>query len=247
MVVPNSFNAIMKGTGAFSRRWGSTGVDAVDPYVTGYFFTKFSYLPDGILDVIRQKNSNCPYSNMGDIKNALTSSCLSVNIPGGTVNKTDMTGLGGLTYGYPVNVTYDNTISMRFSEWQGAPIYMIISAWVKLMRDYRSGTSTATQKSQFAASMYYWTTAPDGLTVSNAFCFTGMFPLRDPSDQFSHDLAANDKLETDIDFNTDVRWDEKWVYAKCSDFASEYYNLYGGVNASSSPVNIYGQVDAGIA
>jgi len=244
MVVPNSFNAIKSGSGAFTRRWGSSAIDAVDPYITGYFFIRFTNFPD-LIPILNQMYSDNPYSSGIDMKNALQSSCTSVTIPGGTVNKTDMYGLGGIKYGYPTNVEFDNTISLRFNEWQGAPIYRIISAWVKLIRDYRSGSATATTKSDFAASMYYWTTAPDGKSIATAFLFTGIFPMRDPADQFGHDLTANDKLETDIDFNADVMWQEKSISDRCQRYANEYYNTYGGVHNTSSIVNTYGDADSG--
>jgi len=249
MGVPNSFGAITKGSGAFSRRWASThGGNAVDPYITGYFFINFSYLPN-LLSYVNQSNSGAsPYSTLSDIKNAMHSSCTSVTLPGGTVNKTDFNGLGNIKFSSVTNVEYDNTATLRFTEWSGAPIYKIIHGWVKMIRDYRSGVSPlqtgGVTKADWAASMYYWTTKPDGKSVDTAFALTGMFPLRDPIDMFGHDLTAIDKLELDIDFNVDVLWEESWVYNKCEELASQYAQNYGNINSITSATNAYGQEDS---
>lgn len=245
MTVPNSFSAITSGSGVFTRRFGGSAIDAVDPYITGYFFMRFAHFPNLIPMLNQQFSAVSPYSSLTDIKNALQSSCNSVTIPQRTVNKTDFMGLGGISFSYPTNVTTDNTITMRFVEWQGAPIYMIFASWVKLISDYRAGVATVTTKSEFAASMYYWTTAADGVSVATAYCMTGLFPLRSPMDQFSHDLSANDKLETDIDFSVDVVYEEPWVYTKCQGYADEYYSLYGGATDDSSEVNSLGELDSG--
>jgi len=233
MAVPQSFGAVTGDRGmGFTRRWAANSGDAVDPYITGYFFTKWAHFPS-LGDMYNTTYpSDDAFRGTADVKNALTSSCTSVTMPGGTVNKTDLYGLGGLKYGYPTNVEYDNTLTMRFTEWQGAPIYKIIASWVKVMRDYRTGVATYNTKSNFAASMYYWTTAPDGVSVASAFLFTGLFPLRDPSDQFGHDLTANDKLETDIDFNVDVVWQEEYITNKCQGFANTAKSV-GSANAQS--------------
>ena len=53
----------------------------------------------------------------------------------------DFPGLGGIKWGVPGNIDYGNTVSLKFIELQGAPIYHIMHNWFKLIRDYRFGAS----------------------------------------------------------------------------------------------------------
>ena len=51
-------------------------------------------------------------------------------------------------------------------------------------------------------------------------CISGMFPLKDPQDQYGADITTYDKLEIDIDFNADYVWHEPWVKTRCSALAT---------------------------
>lgn len=216
----NSFSHILGGSNQFTRRWGANSGDAgVDPLITGYHFIHFAYFPD--FTSLLPTNISM---NIGQIKYALHSVCSAVTLPGATVNKAEFTGLGGVKFFYPTNVDWDNTVTLRFTEMSGAPIHNIIHAWVKQIGDYRSGinmSATKTAKANFTASMYYWTTRPDGESVEFASLITGMFPTKDPTDQFGFDVNTYDKLELDIDFSCDVVWQESWVYDQCQTLAQQ--------------------------
>lgn len=244
---PNSFNSsIMEDSvlhNQFSRRWGSNNpATAVDPYITGYHFIKFRHFPS-LTNMLAEAGHS--YAEGGE-KRVLESSVTSVTIPGATVNKAEFQGLGGIRWFYPTNADWDNTITLRFTEWAGAQIHAIIHAWVKMISDYRAGvmrtnqeTNTAPTKADFTASMFYWTTRPDGLSVDYHSLATGMFPTKDPTDLFGHDLTAIDKLELDIDFSVDVLWHESFTRRLCQEFANVYFGKF-----DNGVITNYGNFDS---
>ena len=224
MALSNSFAPIRSNT--FTRKWGGSGGDAVDPYVSGYFFTHWSYLPPSLgvaIDVAKGPDSINENAQAEDV---LKSSCLSVTIPGGTVNKAEFTGLGGTKWSVPTNVEFDNTVTLKFLEFSSLPILAIMHGWVRLIRDYRTGISEQLSgdsytQSNYSGTMYYWTTRPEGLTIEYYSCMSGMFPLKDPTDQYGGDLTTYDKIEIDIDFNVDYVWHEEWVKTRCTTLAQD--------------------------
>lgn len=206
----------------FTRKWGGA-TDTVDPYISGYFFTHWTYLPKELGKAMQVAGGDHKLSEAQNAVDVLDASCLSVTIPGGTVNKAEFTGLGGVKWSAPTNVEFDNTITCKFLEFSTLPVLGIIHGWVRMMRDYRTGVthelSSTYTKSNYSGTMYYWTTKPDGYTIEYYSCNTGMFPLKDPTDQYGGDLTTYDKLEIDIDFNVDYMWHEKWVYQNVVDYA----------------------------
>jgi hypothetical protein len=177
-----------------------------------------------------------------DIAAFLESSCLSVTPPGGTLNKTEFTGIGGIKWSVPTNVDYTNTVTVKFLEFTHLPIANIMHAWVRMIRDYKTGTThlndndSAYTKSAYAGSMLYWTTKPDGVTVEYSAAYTGMFPGKDPQDLFTSDVTAIDKLEIDMEFNVDWIWHEAWVHTKAQSEADTIYannNPSGGYRGDS--------------
>ena len=60
---------------------------------------------------------------------------------------------------------------------------------------------------------------PDGYEVEYYSCMSGLFPLKDPTDQYGGDITTYDKLELDIDFSLDYLWHEPWVKANCQSYA----------------------------
>jgi hypothetical protein len=162
---------------------------------------------------------------------------MSVTPPGGTLNKVEFTGLGGIKWGVPGNIDYGNEVSIKFLEMKGTPILDIMHAWVKLIRDYRMGASNDLlsdikggdySNSTYAAELYYWTTAPDGNEVQYYACYDGVFPNKDPQDLFTSDVESIGRLDIEIGFNVDHIWHEDWVKIKCQDlanaFSSDSYN-----------------------
>jgi hypothetical protein len=232
----NAFAAL--GANRFSRKWGGTTEGGtVDPYISGYFFTKWVAIPS--IETYAQIASKAGLSSKETIQKVLRASCLAVTMPGGTVNKAEFTGLGGIKWSVPTNVEHDNTVSIKFLEFSTLPILSIMHGWVRLIRDYRTGVSPLTgspgyTKSKYAGTLYYWTTQPDGKTIEYAACLTGVFPLKDPTDQYGGDLTTVDKLELDIDFNVDYVWHEDWVVTQCESYVADY-------SADISVAEQYGQ------
>lgn len=233
MGVANSFAPI--ASNRFTRKWGGSNADGVDPYISGYFFVHFAYLPPKLGDQVKDGGGNDGISRNDEIQSVLHSSCLAVTLPGGTVNKAEFTGLGGVKWSAPTNVDWDNTVTLRFLEFSTLPILSIMHGWVRLIRDYRSGTTPlvgaegAYTKSEYSGTMYYYSTKPDGLTIESYACLTGMFPMKDPMDQYGGDLATYDKLEVDIDFSVDYVWRQPWVKQRCQSLAETVYNDKEGV------------------
>ena len=216
----------------FSKNFGGTLKGIADPYVSGYGFIYFDYLPPAL----PSGRSNGGYINgmpsaslsIPEIQNLLSAQMLGVTPPGGTLNKIEFTGLGGTKWAVPGNIDYGNTISIKFLEMDHLPITSIIHSWVKMIRDYRTGVTddlemyasgTGYSKKDYAAVLYYWTTAPDGKTVEYSACYDGVFPTKDPQDLFSHDVETVGRLDVEIEFSLDYIWQEDWVRQKCQGFA----------------------------
>jgi len=240
MAVKNSFANV--GNNILSRNFGGTVAGVADPYVTGYHFIWFAKLPPKLAEYANLDNNSI-------ISNLLAGACLSVTPPGGTLNKVEFTGLGGIKWAVPANVDYGNSVSVKFLEFNGTPMLNIFHGWVKMIRDYRSGVSNLVDgenlsgytKSTYAGLMYYWTTAPDAKTVEYYAVYDGVFPTKDPQDLFSSDVETIGRLDTEIEFNVDYIWHEPWVKTQCQTYADKVFSIkadvidkYGDAIKSSS-------------
>jgi len=217
------------GENFLTRKFGGTTKGVADPYLTGYHFIWFDKIPDKITTVLSATGGPSGLSSTQDVQYVLASSCLSVTPPGGTLNKVEFTGLGGVKWAVPGNIDYGNSVSIKFLEFNRTPLLDIFSAWFKLMRDYRFGVTEVLKdgddgsgysKSTYAGLLYYWTTAPDAETIEYAACYDGVFPTKDPQDLFGSDVETVGRLDMEIEFNVDYAWREKWVYDKCKTFVS---------------------------
>jgi len=211
-----------------TRKFGGTSVGVADPYVTGYHFVWFDKLPPALLSYVQ----NSGLSSVPEAQRVLAASCLSVTPPGGTLNKIEYTGLGGVKWAVPGNIDYGNTVTVKFLEMNKLPILEIMHGWVKLIRDYRTGITDILEdgeqgdgytKKTYSGLMYYWTTAPDAKTVEYYACYDGMFPAKDPQDLFTSDVETVGRLDIEIEFNVDYAWHEPWVLEKCQGFADGMY------------------------
>jgi hypothetical protein len=228
MAIKNSFAKVPNNR--LTRNFGGTIAGVADPYLTGYHFVYFAGIPSGLV----------PYSDLPDtqtIGNILAASCLSVTPPGGTLNKVEFTGLGGIKWSVPGNIDYGNSVSVKFLEFNGTPILNIMHGWIKMIRDYRSGVSNLVDgdnlsgytKSTYACVMYYWTTAPDAKTVEYYAAYDGVFPTKDPQDLFTSDVETVGRLDVEIEFNCDYVWHESWVKDKCTTLAEQVYAIKANV------------------
>ena len=117
MAVKNSFANVANNI--LSRNFGGTVAGVADPYVTGYHFIWFAKLPPKLAEYAKLDNNAV-------ISNLLAGSCLSVTPPGGTLNKVEFTGLGGIKWAVPANVDYGNSVSVKFLEFNGTPLLNIM-------------------------------------------------------------------------------------------------------------------------
>lgn len=217
------------GQNILTRKFGGTTVGVADPYVSGYHFIWFDKLPPMLARYINLSGNSGITAN-GEVQRILAASCLSVTPPGGTLNKIEFTGLGGLKWAVPGNVDYGNTVSIKFLEFNKTPILDIMHSWVKMIRDYRTGATDlidGTQgegytKKTYAGLLYYWTTAPDAKTVEFFAAYDGVFPAKDPQDLFTSDVETVGRLDIEIEFNVDYAWREPWVLTKCQNFANTF-------------------------
>jgi len=188
----------------FTRSFGGTTEPAVaDPFISGYGFFYFDKLPDNLQNYVGTMSNK-------EIQKALSALCIRVTLPTVTLNKTTINGLGGKKWSYPTNIDVSEQATLAFVEVSGAIIKNIISGWVNMIRDIRTGASQLQgpeyTKTKYSATGYYITTKPDGKTIETADLLTGMFPQKDPFDSFNLDIATNDKVEIDVDFNVDNIW-----------------------------------------
>ena len=216
------------GNNILTRKFGGTQVGVADPYTSGYHFIWFEKLPPSLPEYMQ----NSGIASTDEMKNILAASCLSVTPPGGTLNKVEFTGLGGVKWAVPGNLDVGNTVTIKFLEFNKLPIFEIMHGWVKLIRDYRTGITDKLEdgddgsgytKNTYAGLLYYWTTAPDAKTVEYYACYDGMFPAKDPQDLFTSDVETVGRLDIEIEFNVDYTWHEKWVLDKCQGFADGMY------------------------
>lgn len=233
MTLKNSFYNVARNR--VTRNFGGTVVGTADPYVTGYHFIMFQKLPPLL----------ARYSNgleEDEIRNLLSGACLSVTPPGGTLNKVEFTGLGGTKWAVPANIDYGNSVSIKFLEFNGTPMLNIFHGWIKMMRDYRTGTTDLIDgpsgggytKRSYAAMLFYWTTAPDAKTVEYYACYDGVFPTKDPQDLFTSDVETVGRLDVEIEFNVDYVWHEPWVKEKCQTLSEEVFAIKSAAVAGSN-------------
>lgn len=111
------------------------------------------------------------------------------------------------------------------------PILDIHHGWIKMIRDYRTGLANVFEnddgsgytKKTYSGLLYYFTTDPACSKIETAYCFDGVFPLKDPADLFTQDVENVSKLEIEIEYSIDTMWHEPWVYSKCQTFVEDLY------------------------
>ena len=222
----NSFAPLISGQNLATKRFGGTMTGMAEPYITGYHFIRFEQIPSIIPEYLTPYDIGV--SSVGQISDMLSGTCLGVTPPGGTLNKAEFTGVGGIKWAVPANIDYGNTVSVKFLEMAGTPIAHIMHCWVKMMRDYRTGVSHSVSntggitKKDYSSVLYYWTTAPDGITVDYCAAYDGVFPTKDPQDLFTSDVETVGRLDIEIEFNVDYAWHEPWVKDKCQTLTSAF-------------------------
>lgn len=215
------------------RNWGGTDINiTAEPYVSGYSFIHFLWMPKDLKSVMFDKAVQNGLNTISQVHPGtgehvaevatstemagkfLEHAMNSVTPPGGTINKIEIQGLGGSKWAVPGGMDYGNSISIKYLEFSGLPIARIHRAWCNMIRDNRMGTTHMDNdgaghgleynKMNYAATLAYWTTKPDGCTVEFGAIYTGVFPTKDPMDLFSGDITSIDKLEIEVEYNVDM-------------------------------------------
>ena len=161
----------------YTKTFGGTNKGTADPFISGYFGCYFQDLPQALTT---QKVNQLGFGNTSFNK-LLSAIALSVTVPAVTINKTTFTGIGGKKWSVISNIDVGDSLTVRFTEFSGIPIGKILYSWGKIARSVRHHVSALGAgeytKSQYAASLYYWTMRPsmnpDAKDVEVAFCFTG--------------------------------------------------------------------------
>lgn len=224
----NSFSQATKNI--LTRHFGGTDTGTAVPYISGTFFIWFESIPAAISEYTTELPAAL---STNDIQLLMSGSCIGVTPPGGTLNNVDFTGLGGTKWGVPGNIDYGTTISLKFIEFSKTPILDIMHCWVKMIRDYRLGISEKLKttddggnaKKDYAATLYYWTTSPDGNGIEYYACYDGVYPLKDPQDLFASDVETVGRVDVEIEFHLDTIWHEKWVLDKCKNLNTNFTNI----------------------
>jgi hypothetical protein len=242
----NTFSKVAENI--LTRKFGGTSstVGTAEPYVTGYHFISFRNIPTNLPTYVKELFKPGEEPSDDDIPNLLAGACLNVTAPGGRIAKIDFAGLGGIRWSIPGAVEYDNSVTVRFLEFQGLPISNIIRGWVRMIRDYRTGLAFARAngssnaeytKRDYSSIMYYFTTTPDLKSLEYFACYDGIFPITDPQNLFTSDIETIGKLDLDIEFNVDYIWTEQWVRTTCdkirSDLAGKVLPIIQGYSYAS--------------
>jgi len=212
----------------FNRKFGGNTAQA-EPYLTGTHFVYFDALPSGIMNHLEGTG----IESLQQVQEILSATCMSVTPPGGTLSVFDYSGLGGIKWGVPGNIDYGNTVSVKFTEFSGLPLFNIFHSWFKLIRDYRTGVSNLVNnnynRTGYSCILYYWTTDPSATKIEYYACYDAVFPTKDPQDLFSSDVESVGKLEVEIEFHIDTPYHEPWVKQKVETFHSNLSNVRGNI------------------
>lgn len=177
----------------------------LDPYTSGYHWIGF-FLP----------KTFAPGTDL-ECGNFLATVCQQVTIPGITVNPIEYNGLNDMKWYVPgTTVLERNSLDCTFVEMEGIPVTQILGRWVTLFRNVLYGIAdpgvfNTTQRGEvnhysqgnYKGKIAYATMLPDALTVQFAAVFTGVFPIKIPTDIFETQRATQEKKEIQVTFQFD--------------------------------------------
>jgi hypothetical protein len=103
----------------------------------------------------------------------------------------------------------------------GLPVFKIHKCWIDMIRDAHQGVpgqyepstgGSGRSRNDFAGTLLYWTTKPDGVTIEYYAAYSGVIPEKDHQESFTSDISSVDKLEMDVTYRIDHIWTDPWVY-----------------------------------
>lgn len=222
----SAFNSVLKQHR--SRNFGGTSeIYACEPYLTGFCFIKW-YLPKTLENFLSQynpstTNGQTDFSGGGgtldSCEQILSAACTGVTPPGQSIDFVEYRGSCGVVWNNPMRVNYGHSLNIKYIEMSGLPVYRIHKCWLNMIRDAHQGvkgqpyeTDVNFQRSNYAGSVLYWTTKPDGCTVEYCCAYSGVVPERDNQEAFGTDISGIDKLELDMSYRIDYLWTDQWVW-----------------------------------
>ena len=223
---------------------GTSNNISCEPYVSGYGFIKW-YLPKKNLEpyfqALQIKDGEHQTGSATSTENAekyLSAACVGVTPPSQTLTGVEYDGSAGMKFHAMTKVTNGYTISIKYLEMSGIPIFKIHKAWIEYLRDAKTGFKVNMQnpgklenKNDYCGNILYWTTKPDGITVEFYALYSGIYPTVDPHDAFGFDIASIDKTELDYSYHTDYIWTDPWVKKLAEKYAKE--KPYGNKDSTS--------------
>lgn len=227
----------------FTRKWGTEAGGFVDPLLTGSFGIYFDVASPvwshlSTVSAVYGKQQTSLFPDTGRL--LLESASRGVTIPGKTLNTTEIPGIGGIKFVIPTTIEVDNSVTIKFLEFEGTPVTSIFNLWVRLIKDSKNGLSTlrgtSLSKEEYSTNLLYYTTKGDGVSVQYAALYSGLWPKKDPAELHGHDIESVDRVEIDIDFAFDYVFEDSNVYALAQNKAIEQYE--SGVSSVAEYENV---------
>ena len=222
------------------------GLNQEDAFVSGYFGIRFKLSSTVSSEIVKAASvasdgsSDRRLWNGENFSDMLSSLCEGVSgVPGGTLNKVDVTAMGGTKWGIVSSIDFGDQITLKFRELAGMPVKKLITAWTNLSRHSNAGTSMLIDaeytKTNWSADLVYWLMRPNGKSVEAGIIYQGIYPMSDLSSQISTDITSVDGQTFDVNFHVDAQyWDYKttqeaqsYVDSYYSEGRSEYYDYKG--------------------
>ena len=184
----------------------------IDPYITGYAFLKWIYIPEWVTK---------PFGDAGQMKAMLGKNVKSVQgLSSLTLNT------GAVTAGFTANETHFATnlqkatgFSTNCQEYAGSPMRHMATHWVHGIRDPRTGiaqypmfdgaTGEYGAKYHTAEAIYIvmrpdaYNTKASGHNIEHACYLTNIMPLNVPRDHLNTTFGTNDLVEFELQWSAD--------------------------------------------
>lgn len=180
------------GIDKFRKFFGTHRQAGWDPMITGYGVVFFPEIPTVV-------------STGAETPNTLQALAVMTNIPSFRAETIEYEGRDGGKWFVPGKMGMSgNTVTVKFWEMAGLPIYKILSRWVTLLRNPHAGfmTDTNWNQAQYKGRMVYCSCTPD-MVVQFAKCYAGIMPLDIKDELFGGEINAQDKIEYECEFQFD--------------------------------------------
>lgn len=224
------------------------GLNQEDAFVLGYFGIRFKFSSNvskaisDAAEIATDSNAERRLWSQDNIGDMLSSLCEGVSgVPGGTLNKVDVTGMGGTKWGIVSNFDFGDQITLKFRELSGMPVRKCIAAWANLSRHTNAGVSMLIDneytKTNWSADLVYWLMRPNGKSVEAGIVYQGVYPMSDLGSQIATDITTVDGQTFDVNFHVDAQyWDYKTT-AEAQSYVDQFYsegrNTYYTYNGSN--------------